>query len=325
MTRRPRRLVLVGSVIADVLMAVPRLPERGGDLLAPAVTQAGGGFNVLAAARRLGMPAALAGHVGEGPFGHLVADALAAADVERLLPPAPGDTGFCLALVEPDAERTFVTSPGVESRLTADDLAAVPLGVDDAVYLSGYDLCYPTTGPAVAAWCADLGDVLLTLDPGPLVAEIPRDVLCPLLDRTDVLTLNAREVRLLAGTADLGDASRAVRRRLGPSALLIVRDGARGCTLHLPGDVAPAHVPAPPVTAVDTTGAGDAHTGAFLAGLHRTGSVTAAALHANAAAALSVTRAGSATSPGRDELDRLLQTWHQTGHRDGNPRGSRAE
>ncbi len=48
---RPRRLVLVGSVVVDVLLFVDRLPDRGGDLLArQAVAAAGGGFNVLAAA-----------------------------------------------------------------------------------------------------------------------------------------------------------------------------------------------------------------------------------------------------------------------------------
>jgi sugar/nucleoside kinase (ribokinase family) len=63
------------------------------------------------------------------------------------------------------------------------------------------------------------------------------------------------------------------------------------------------------VTAVDSTGAGDAHTGAFLAELRRTGSVVRSARTANAAAALAVTRAGSATAPHRDELDRLLESW----------------
>ena len=75
--------------------------------------------------------------------------------VELLLPRDPaGDSGTCIGLVEPDGERTFVTSPGVEQGLTDDDLASVGWRADDAVYLSGYDLVYPTTGPAVARWLA---------------------------------------------------------------------------------------------------------------------------------------------------------------------------
>lgn len=302
----PRRLVLVGSVIVDVLMSVPRLPDRGGDVLASAAaTQVGGGFNVLAAARRLALPAALAGRVGDGPFGGLVTAALATEGIELLLPVARGDTGFCVGLVEPDAERTFVTSAGVESRLTAQDLASIAVRADDALYVSGYDLCYPVTGPAFAAWCRQLAGPLLVLDPGPLVAEIPPRVLNRVLARADVLTLNEREARLLAGGPDVNGAA-ALRDRLRPSAVLLVRQGARGCAVYLPGHPEPEHVPAPRVTPVDTTGAGDAHTGAYLAELGRTGSVLDAARIANAAAAVSVTRAGSATAPTRDELAGLL-------------------
>jgi sugar/nucleoside kinase (ribokinase family) len=313
MTRAPYRVVLVGSVIVDVLMSVPRLPERGGDVLASAAaTQVGGGFNVLLAARRLGLPGALAGRVGDGPFGRLVAAALAAEGIEPLMPAGRGDTGFCIGLVEPDAERTFVTSPGVESALTADDLEAVEVRPGDAVYVSGYDLCYPVTGPAVAAWCGHPADALFVIDPGPLAAEIPPPVLDRVLDRTDVLTLNEREAGLLTGRADVDEAGHALRERLRPSSVLIVRRGARGCTLYLPGHTSPEHIPAPAVAAVDSTGAGDAHTGAFLAELRRTGSVRESVRAANAAAALAVTRAGSATAPGRDELDRALESWDFT-------------
>jgi sugar/nucleoside kinase (ribokinase family) len=67
-----------------------------------------------------------------------------------------------------------------------------------------------------------------------------------------------------------------------------------------------AAVPGFPVRAVDTTGAGDTHSGAFLAALAAGADEAAAARTANAAAALSVTRHGPATAPGRDELARFL-------------------
>ena len=66
------------------------------------------------------------------------------------------------------------------------------------------------------------------------------------------------------------------------------------------------HIPAPTVRAVDTTGAGDAHAGVFLAALADGLSPADAARRANAAAALAVTRPGPATSPTRAELDAWL-------------------
>ena len=66
------------------------------------------------------------------------------------------------------------------------------------------------------------------------------------------------------------------------------------------------HIPAPAVTAVDSTGAGDTHAGVFLAALADGLDPPAAARRANAAAAWSVTRPGPATSPTRATLDAWL-------------------
>ncbi len=221
---RPRRLTVVGSVLIDVMMGVPRLPQRGGDVLADRAALApGGGFVVLSAARRLGLPARLAGRVGQGPFGTRVMAALTELGVDVLMPRPSNDTGFCVGLVEPDGERTFVTNPGAEATLSADELDRVEVESDDAIYVSGYDLCYPGSGPLIASWLALLEDGLVVLDPGPLVDEIPDAILAAVLARTNLLTLNAREARLI------GDG---VLERLAPAAIVVVRDGPRGCTLQ---------------------------------------------------------------------------------------------
>jgi sugar/nucleoside kinase (ribokinase family) len=132
---RPRRLVLVGSVLVDILMYVDQLPERGGDRIAQrALLTSGGGFNVLVGATRLGMPVAYAGRVGDGLMGKQVMADLVAAGIQLVLPQAIGeDTGFDIGLVEPDGERIFVTAPGVESRLRLADLQAIPLLPGDAI------------------------------------------------------------------------------------------------------------------------------------------------------------------------------------------------
>lgn len=298
------RLVLVGSVVVDLIMTVPALPERGGDVLAgAAVAQAGGGFNVLAAAARLGLPAALLGRVGGGPLGDVVAGALAGEGVDLLLPrSARGDTGLCVGFVEPDAERTFVTSTGVEGELRPADLAAARLRPGDLLYVSGYDLAYPVSGPAIAAWLPGQPVAGVFLDPGPLAADIPGPVLDAVLAATTVLSVNARELEMLGGSP-VG-----LLRRCAPGAVLLARDGARGCTVwsHDPsqaGRLVPVTVPSQEVLAVDSTGAGDAHAGAYLAGLSQGLGPVAAAGLANAAAAYAVARAGSATGPTTEQLD----------------------
>src|SRR4051812_9119505 len=116
---RPKRLFSVGSILVDIRVEVPYLPERGGDVLASSANSVtGGGFNILAAAVRSGLATAFAGHHGTGPYGDRIRADLAREGINVLLPPSPeGDNGFCLVMVEPDGERTFVTSPGVEARV----------------------------------------------------------------------------------------------------------------------------------------------------------------------------------------------------------------
>ncbi|MBO0828643.1 MAG: sugar kinase, partial [Streptosporangiales bacterium] len=168
---RPRRLVLVGSVIVDVVMVVDALPPVGGDALARrSMLAVGGGHNVLTAAARQGLPAVYGGRHGDGPFGDRVRAALAAEDIAVPLPATTGeDTGFCVALVDGTGERTFVTSAGAEAHLTTDELARLDPRDGDAVCLSGYDLAYPH-GPVVAPWIAALpAGIAVAFDPGPLV------------------------------------------------------------------------------------------------------------------------------------------------------------
>ena len=305
---QPRRLVLVGSVLVDILMYVDRLPERGGDCIArQTLLTSGGGFNVLVGAARLGMPVAYAGRVGDGPMGTQIMADLTAAGIPLILPRSTGeDSGFDIGLVESDAERTFVTAPGVEARLRLTDLSAISLLADDAVYVSGYDLCYPISGAALEGWLPKLGSqYVLVMDPGPLVAEIPPVRLEQVLCRTDLVSLSAREICLLTGETKLPDAARRLVPWLAPSGWVVARAGAEGCwiaseTQH------PLHLPARPTRAVDTTGAGDAHIAALLARLAVGEDMRTAAQVANIAASLAVERNGPATGPTAGELEDVL-------------------
>jgi sugar/nucleoside kinase (ribokinase family) len=308
------RLVFAGEAIVDLVMRVPALPERGGDMLARSSSvQVGGGFNVMAAAARQGLAVVYAGGHGTGPWGDAVRATLAAEGIAILRPPDPdADTGFDVALVEDGGERTFVTSLGAEALREPGSWDHVTVRGGDAVYVSGYGLVAPGSGAVLGAWAAGLpAGVLLFVDPGPLIADIPEPVLGPLLSRCDWWSCNQREAGLLTRASDPAEAARRLAGRTGRAGV-IVRAGASGCVLALrgigagPAEVALSLIPAPAVAAVDTTGAGDAHSGVFLAALAARSCPAAAAFRANAAAALAVTRPGPAASPSRAELDAFV-------------------
>jgi len=313
------RLLHLGNVVVDIVLTVPAFPERGGDVLAGrARTAAGGGLNVMAAAARLGLPAAYAGAHGTGPFGTLARAAMAEEGIGIIQPITAGlDTGFVVTVVEASGERTFLTSSGAEATLTAGDLDLVRPRARDAVYLSGYGLVHDSNRAALLGWLPRLaGGNEVFFDPGPLVGSIPAAALATVLSRADWLTCNAREAAILAGGTAPRAAAAALARRSGRAGRpgrasrdrgpwVLVRTGPGGCLIGRP-DGAVVHVPGFRVDVLDTTGAGDTHSGALIAALAAGAAETAAARSANAAAALSVTRPGPATAPTGEELARFL-------------------
>ena len=166
----------------------------------------------------------------------------------------------------------------------------------------------PESGAILGAWAAALpAEVLLFVDPGPLIADIPAAVLGPVLGRCDWWSCNQREAALLTGASDPAEAARLPGRahrpggRHRPGRPVGLRPGPprvrRRRRRPDPGAMSLSLIPAPAVVAVDTTGAGDAHAGVFLAGLAAGLPPAAAASRANAAAALAVTRAGAGGIP----------------------------
>ncbi|TFY93563.1 sugar kinase [Pseudomonas nabeulensis] len=297
------RLLHTGQVIVDLVMALDTLPATGGDVLAQSASfEAGGGFNVMAAARRNGLPVVYLGRHGNGRFGELARAAMQAEGVEMAqAASADKDTGLCVSLTEATTERTFISHIGAEGDLSAEDLANVVPQAGDYVYVSGYSLMLEGKAQALLDWVLALPrDIRVVFDPGPLVKAPDSALMVTLLPRIDIWTSNGPEALAFTGAGSLADALTELKQLLPDDALLVVRDGPNGCWVNA------EHVPGFKVKAVDSNGAGDAHAGVFIAGLASGLKPADAARRANAAAALAVTRWGPATSPGTAEIDAIL-------------------
>jgi sugar/nucleoside kinase (ribokinase family) len=307
------RLIHTGQVIVDLVMRVGALPPHGGDVLASdARFEVGGGFNVMAAARRSGMQVVYAGGHGDGRFGELARDALAAERVEIAAARTTGrDTGICVAITDAGAERTFVSYLGAEAELDRGVLDVLAATSRDIVYVSGYSLCVPGKCTILADWLDDLPhDVCVAFDPGPLVGTIDAALLARVTRRTHIWTANCGEALRYSGRATASEAIAEIAAQMPAGTLTIVRDGERGCLVWQEGTV--NRVDGFAVMPVDSNGAGDAHTGVLLASLAEGRAPLEAARRANAAAALAVTRHGPATAPVREEIDRMIETGFAT-------------
>lgn len=311
-----RRVIHTAQALVDAVVEVPHLPERGGNVMAASYARyAGGAVTILRAAARCGASAVHAGSVGTGPNGDLVRSALAGDGVAVSSPTVPAlDTGVCVVMVEPSAERTFITTKGAERHVTPQSLATAEPAPGDLVCVSGYSLIQPTVD-GLLPWLESLQEqtpgVEIVLDPGAIFADLPQRVRERILAVVTVWTSNAAEAESLCGSGELEHAPALLAKHLPHDSVVVVRDGDRGCAVHVRGTS--AVVPGFPQTAVDTNGAGDTHTGALCAQAAGTPGASreledwvCAARYANAAAAIKVTRRGPTSVPQGAEVESFL-------------------
>ncbi|GHF57751.1 ribokinase [Amycolatopsis bartoniae] len=284
-------VLVVGSANADLVVAAERRPGAGETVLGgdTTVLPGGKGANTAVAAAKLGADVALLGAIGDDAYGRLLTESLHGAGVRtELLRTVDRPTGIAYITVTPDGENSILVSPGANSALEPDALDGAFARVK--VVVASMEIPLPTVERAVAA-AADAGAlVLLNLSP---VAELAPRTLAAL----DVLLVNEHEAAALLGSGvapgkllDLGPRSAVVT--LGArGALVLTEDGA-------------TEIAAPRVEPVDTTGAGDAFTGALAAALATGVTLETAARKAVRVAAISVTRRGAQPSyPSAAELE----------------------
>ncbi|MET9506263.1 PfkB family carbohydrate kinase [Streptomyces sp. NPDC006622] len=289
-------MLVVGDVVTDVVARHRGPLASGTDTAAVVRTLPGGaGANVACwAAHRGCADVRLLGRVGvEAAAWH--ERELAASGVRPLLvvdPEAPTGTVICLVDTGAAAERTFLTDSGASLRLEPADWSEAMLDGVARLHLSGY-LLFSASGRALvraALTSARARGVPVSLDPASagFLAELGADRFLALVRGVDLLLPSRDEACLLTGAADGADAAADLSRSVP---LVVAKQGAAGAVVARDGTVV-ARVPAVPATPRDTTGAGDAFTGAFLAALLAGAEPARAAIEGCRAGALAVERVG---------------------------------
>ena len=283
-------VAVVGSLNLDLVVRVARLPGpgetvSGGDVFR---NPGGKGANQAVAAARLGRRVAMVGRVGDDGagrdlLGSLEADAVDTSQV-RVVNGVP--SGTALITVSEDGENQIVVSPGANARLTPDDVAAAGTALRTAA-VTLLQLEVPLETVAAAARAAT-GTVVL--NPAP-VRALPQ----VLLAEVDVLVPNRVELAQLAGgpLPEKVEAAVALAGRLAARAVVVTL-GADGALVVERGQA--SHVPAVPVTAVDTTAAGDAFCGGLADALATGATLQDAARRAVRVAAAACLRPGAQAS-----------------------------
>ncbi|MGV9755930.1 carbohydrate kinase family protein [Streptomyces tricolor] len=289
-------LLVVGDVVTDVVARHRGPLAAGTDTAAVIRTLPGGaGANVACWAAHAGCPdVRLLGRVGAEAAAWHERELVAAGVRPRLVVDAEAATGTVICLVDSGAaaERTFLTDSGASLRLAPADWSDALLDGVDRLHLSGYLLfTEPSRALAETALAAARArGVPVSLDPASagFLAELGVERFLAFAEGLDLLLPSRDEACLLTGLPDPADAA-AKLSRLVP--LVVAKAGADGALVARAGTVL-SRVPAVPAVPRDTTGAGDAFTGAFLAALLAGATPEEAAARGCGAGAEAVRRVG---------------------------------
>ena len=314
------RIVVVGSLNADLTIYCERLPLPGETVHGTgfAVNPGGKSANQAVAASLLGGAVSLVGAVGDDANGEMLQASTAGAgvDISHVRTSQSAATGVAVIAVDASGENNIIISAGANGTLAPGDVAASAEAFDGASVVC---LCLEVsleTVEAAARTGHDAGaTVLLNLSP---YGEIPQS----LADLTDVLLVNAHEASLFLGSGGAGSGEMpgpeadnadwdAVRQRFAERGLqrVLVTLGSNGSVVldsQAAGAERVTRIAPVRVNAVDTTGAGDAFTGAVAARLAAGESLAEAAAFASVAAALAATRKGTqAAYAGVADVERM--------------------
>lgn len=296
-------IIVVGSLNMDLVVTTARLPSAGETVAGYTFKTFGGGkgFNQAMAASRAGASTVMIGKLGQDDFGNELEAALQqeniiATHVTRC-PDPKISTGIAVITVDRAGRNSIVVVPGTNFELNETDIDVAAQIFQKAKILL-LQLEVPLTVCQHAAQIARQYGLKVMLTPAPVPATpLPATLLANL----DWLILNETEVRQLADLhcpplpSDL-DETEVARQLLQTTGLasIIVTLGERGAVWVTSERT--EFSPAFQVMTVDTTAAGDTFAGALAAALAQNSPPVAALRFANAAAALSVTLAGAATS-----------------------------
>lgn len=277
-------ILCIGAIMADVMSHVPALPGRGeGVVVEKTIAQLGGcAFNSGNAVRQLGQKCLLFAPIGCGVWANFIREQLALRNLAGLEVQTSLDCGSCLCLVEPDGERTMITTPGIERRFEASWFDLIDAADYDLAFASGYEID-GEGGLAIIEFIERNPHIEFWYAPGPRTTYVSDEkmerikALHPCWHLNDLELLQYAEktgLPLTDGSQPKDFDTIFGRVRCAASVLatlsenvVVVTMGPEGAAAFFP-DGKHVLVPTEPVEPIDTVGAGDTHLGALVAARH---------------------------------------------------------
>ncbi len=298
------RIVAIGNANVDVTCFVTHIPEPDGDVFAESFHMGAGGSasNFAVASRKLGAEAYIVAVLGKDVLSEIYLSSLVRSGVntDGLIRTADLPTGIVLILHEKGAQRRMITFRGANALLNEENLRK------KEGLLKSCDLIH-VTSVMRTSFKAVLQIVTgISWDPGiKIIHEMGTDVLKH-LRYVRRLFVNQKEAQLITGESDPVRAARLLSKF---SEEVVIKLGSRGAIACSGGKIFRER--AFEVEVLDTTGAGDAFAAAYSISRLRGYDVKRSLVHANAVAALKITKIGAQEGvPSWDEVIDFLKRWN---------------
>ena len=299
-------VIVVGGAVCDKLFTVPKLPLKNFGVEAHEMKKQVGGcaFHVARLLSHLKIEIVVGIVLGNGPNGKLIEKVMKDEGIDFDLLHSNKDNGWYLALVTPNGERTSISVAGCESVWTSDMLSTVPVPEPALVYANGHELA-SKDAKALRDWIFELPPKITRfIDLGPRISYIDPSFMKRLLITPCILSLDQPENKYFSGSGSFTEEASdyAVKNKVD----IICRLGEKGTTVCYKNGKK-EHIPAYPVSVVDTIGATDSHCGGTLAGLSAGWSLAEAVDLGNKISAYSINRQGSQNAPNLEELNQFFK------------------
>ena len=300
------KILMVGSIMMDLILQMPRIPHPSESLLGTTYSNAGGGkgSNSAVAAARAGGNVSVCGTLGQDANGEALLGMLKSAgiNISHLMLKEGANTGMAVIMLEENGMNRLAIYTGANNDTTPESVEAA--FADDTYDALMMQLEIPFESNLRAFTLAKERGMITCLDAGPA-----QDYPIEKFQGITILSPNETETEALVGILPKDEesciaASKILHERSGCK-YVVLKMGEKGSFIY--GEGICEMVPTFKVDAVDPTAAGDCFTGVLVKLYAETGDIVSSARYASAAAAISVQHLGAQPSlPEKEAIDAFL-------------------
>ena len=286
-----KKVLVIGSTVADVIIRLDKLPTTGGDVNVRGQKMSMGGcaFNVSQAIAYFDVPYLLFSPIGTGIYADYIRKEIAGMEVTRaeLNPDEPN--GCCYCLVEDDGERTFICDHGTEYKFKEEWYKNFDPNDLDCAYICGLEI-EEDTGDFIIDFLEN-SHIPFYFAPGPRINEIEKRKMNRIFSLNPILHVNKTEAVTFTETDSIYNAAEKLTDMTKNTVVITDSENGSFCLSYT--DRKWYEAPTFKANVVDTIGAGDSHIGTFIAQRQLGKSIEQALIEANRISSLIVQKEGA--------------------------------